>query len=223
MLLYVKSTKGIKRLTKEERSFYSITDNIGEILVGILLSDGHISRRTKTSNPRFHFHQSGKIQKRPYFYLVYESFKIFCTKDYSNYIRTWIDKKTKQEYSSISFTTMQLPCFISIHNAWYLNGRKRVPNNIMDILTPIGLAHWIMGDGSRQNKGLHLSVYSFTTDEVNLLIKVLNNKFGVKCSIHNHSSVGNKPRIYIWQESMDLLRLQVNEYIIPSMKYKIGK
>jgi hypothetical protein len=118
---------------------------------------------------------------------------------------------------------MQLPCFISIHNAWYLNGRKRVPNNIMDILTPIGLAHWIMGDGSRQNKGLHLSVYSFTTDEVNLLIKVLNNKFGVKCSIHNHSSVGNKPRIYIWQESMDLLRLQVNEYIIPSMKYKIGK
>jgi uncharacterized protein with ATP-grasp and redox domains len=67
MLLYVKSTKSIKRLTKEERSFYSITDNTGEILIGILLRDGHISRRTKTSNPSLHFHQSGKIQKRPYF------------------------------------------------------------------------------------------------------------------------------------------------------------
>jgi hypothetical protein len=64
----------------------------------------------------------------------------------------------------------------------------------MDNLTPVGLAHWIMGDGSRQNKGLHLSVYSFTIDEVNLLIKVLNIKFGVKCSIHNLSTIVPSPR-----------------------------
>lgn len=56
MLLYVISTKGIKRLRKEERYFYSITDNTGEILVGILMSDRHMTRRTKTSYPRFHFH-----------------------------------------------------------------------------------------------------------------------------------------------------------------------
>jgi len=93
----------------------------------------------------------------------------------------------------------------------------------MDLLTPIGLAHWIMGDGSRHNKGLHLSVYAFISDEVNLLIKVLEIKFGLKCSIHNLSSVGNKPRIYIWQNSMDVLRCHVNEYIIPSMRYKIEK
>lgn len=93
----------------------------------------------------------------------------------------------------------------------------------MDLLTPIGLAHWIMGDGSRHNKGIHLSVYAFTSDEVKLLMKVLEIKFGLKCSIHNLSSAGNKPRIYIWQGSMDILRSHVNEYIIPSMKYKIEK
>ena len=36
---------------------------------------------------------------------------------------------------------MQLPCFIEIHNTWYVIGKKRIPNNIMDILTPIGLAN----------------------------------------------------------------------------------
>jgi hypothetical protein len=52
---------------------------------------------------------------------------------------------------------MQLPCFIEIHSLWYLNGKKIVPLNIYILLTLLGLAHWIMGDGSRQNLGLHLS------------------------------------------------------------------
>ena len=93
MLLYVRSTKGIKRLTKEERSFFIISNNTEKALIGIMLSDGHVSRRTKTSNPRFHFCQSGIIQKRFYFYLVYDLFKIYCSKDYSYYVITWIDKK----------------------------------------------------------------------------------------------------------------------------------
>jgi len=54
-----------------------------------------------------------------------------------------------------------------------------------------------MGDGSRQNKGLHLSVYAFTIEDVKLLINVLETKFDLKCSIHKHSTIGNKPRIYI--------------------------
>jgi hypothetical protein len=45
---------------------------------------------------------------------------------------------------------------------WYKNGKKVVPANSMDILTPVGLAYWIMRDGSKLNWGLHLSVYAFT-------------------------------------------------------------
>ena len=37
--MYVKSTKGIKRLTKKERSLIFIPDNLNEALVGIILSD----------------------------------------------------------------------------------------------------------------------------------------------------------------------------------------
>jgi hypothetical protein len=118
---------------------------------------------------------------------------------------------------------MQLPCFIQVYNTWYLHGKKVVPDNIMELLTPIGLAHWIMGDGSRHNSGLHLSVYGFTYKQVKLLINVLDLKFNLKCSIYNLSTIGGKPRIYIWQKSMDKLRLHVNPYVLPSMKYKIQK
>jgi hypothetical protein len=106
---------------------------------------------------------------------------------------------------------------------WYRPGKKIVPGNIMEILTPIGLAHWIMGDGSKQNFGLHLSVYAFTKEDVKLLIEVLEFKFGLKCSIHNLSTINNKPRIYIWKESMPLLKHIVSRYIIAEMKYKISE
>ena len=48
---------------------------------------------------------------------------------------------------------------------------KIVPINIENLLTPRGLAYWIMDDGSLQNKGLHLNTYSFTSKEVLILKK----------------------------------------------------
>jgi len=52
-----------------------------------------------------------------------------------------------------------------------------------------------MGEGSRQNKGIHLNVYAFTSEYVELLINVLETKFDFKCSIHR---LGKMPRIYIY-------------------------
>lgn len=43
-------------------------------------------------------------------------------------------------------------------------------------------------------KGLHLNVYAFSTENVKTLINTLENKFGLKYSIHFK---GNKPRTYI--------------------------
>jgi hypothetical protein len=67
---------------------------------------------------------------------------------------------------------------------FYLNNIKVVPSDIFNLLTEIGLAHWIMDDGSKHGKGLHLNVYAFSTEDVNRLINTLENKFGFKCSIH---------------------------------------
>jgi hypothetical protein len=60
---------------------------------------------------------------------------------------------------------MQLPCFNDLRALWYENGVKILPSNIQKLFTPIALAHWIMADGSKQNEGLHLSVYAYTSSK----------------------------------------------------------
>ena len=63
-------------------------------------------------------------------------------------------------YSTISSTTMQLPCFNVFKQMFYTLNVKIIPNNIYELLTPKGLAFWIMKDGSCQGDGLH-NVYAF--------------------------------------------------------------
>lgn len=214
------STKG-PRLKAWERALIEIPTLTFDILIGLMLGlgDGHIQRRSIFSNSRFMYAQSGKEAKIEYFNLVFSYFSVFCTANYSPLSRTHVDSRNKVAYLVISFATMQLVCFNAIHSLFYINKTKIVPHNIFDLLTPIGLAFWIMDDGSRQNDGLHLSVYSYNSDSVNRLLNTLQEKFNLKCSIHNHD---RGPRIYIWAESMPHLRSLVGEFIIPSMNYKIG-
>jgi len=81
-----------------------------------------------------------------------------------------------------------------------------------------------MVDGSLQNKGLHLNTYSFTNEEVLNLKKTLENMFlalankSLKCSIHKHSK---GPRIYVWEESIGLIRDQISQFMHTNMLYKI--
>jgi hypothetical protein len=76
-----------------------------------------------------------------------------------------------------------------------------------------------MGYGSKQNEGIHLSVYVFSTSEVELLITALNERYNLKCSIHLSD---RGPRIYVNKRNMEILRPLVSTHILPSMKYKIG-
>lgn len=75
-----------------------------------------------------------------------------------------------------------------------------------------------MDDGSRQNEGLHLSIYAFNNEDTDRLMYTLQNK--LKCSIHFNRD--NKSRIYIYKESLkDLVEL-TKPYFIEEMYYKLG-
>jgi hypothetical protein len=100
------------------------------------------------------------VAHKEYFNHVFNIFKPYCTSHYIPYSKLFVDKITNKSYSSISFTTMQLPCFNEYRNLFYALNVKKVPDNIYDLLTPRGLAYLIQYDGSRQGNGLHLSVYA---------------------------------------------------------------
>ena len=91
-----------------------------------------------------------------------------------------------------------------------------------DLLTPVGLAFWIMDDGSRQGSGLHLNVYGFDNESVDRLLDVLQGKFNLECTLHGHSAHGGKYRIYVRADSMPRLQELVLPHMVPSMLYKLG-
>ena len=158
-----------------------------------------------------------------YFNHIFDLFKPFISKNFKLKSRIFLDKRTNNTYSSVLFATLTLPCFNIYRELFYNSENKKiVPLNIDHLLTPKGLAYWIMDDGSLQNKGLHLSTYSFNNEEVILLKKTLENLFApkyiLKCSIHNHKK---GPRLYIWEESMNIVRNEISSYMHKDMLYKI--
>ena len=197
----------------------TIPDEVKDVLVGILLGDAHIVRRSLTSNSRLVYAQTA-VKHKEYFDLVYNLFLPFCAINYMPLLRTIRDNRTNNTYSVISFTTMQLPCFNVFRDMFYVLNVKKVPSNIYELLTARGLAFWIMDDGSRQELGLHLSVYAFSSEDVDKLMFVLQDKFNLKCSIHYNRD--KKPRIYIFKESMDKLKSLTSPYFVKEMLYKLG-
>lgn len=140
LVLYAaRSTKGILRLSSADRALVTMPDDIKEVLVGILLGDAHIARRSSTSNSRLVYAQTAVTHKE-YFDYVFSFFKDLCVNDYTPQLRTVRDNRTHKVYSAISFTTMQLPCFNVYKEMFYLDNVKIVPDNIYQLLTPRGLA-----------------------------------------------------------------------------------
>ena len=138
VLFATRSTKGIKRLSSAERAGISISDDVKEVLVGILLGDAHISKRSLTANSRLHYGQTTKHKE--YFLFVYDIFKSFCVKQYIPVSRTYLDKRSNETYYSYHFVTMQLPCFNEYRELYYNFNKNVIPVNIYSLLTPKGLA-----------------------------------------------------------------------------------
>lgn len=119
----------------------------------------------------------------------------------------------------IEFSTRTLPCFNELHTLFYKNNKKVIPDNIYNLLNPIAIAHWIMGDGAILNKGLVLCTDSFTLQEVINLRNVLLIKYNIDSTIQGWRN--SRPRIYILPKSMPKLINLVKPYMLPSMLYKL--
>ncbi len=76
-----------------------------------------------------------------------------------------------------------MPCITELHKFFYLNRIKIIKPSIYFYITPIALAHWIMGDGTFTGKSLLLCTDSFSIKEVVLLINVLIIKYDLCCII----------------------------------------
>jgi len=140
-VLHPEAQKSKKRLTQVERSKFKINNPLDEILIGLLLGDGHLQCRN--TNSRFIYGQSSLREHHlNYFYHIFDLFKPFVNKDFIIKPRSFVDKTTNKTYGSLYFSTLTLPCFNYYRNLFYnLENKKIVPNNIQQLLTPRSLAY----------------------------------------------------------------------------------
>ena len=188
------------------------------ILFGSLLGDGYAEYRNKGKGTRFCFYQENSHAT----YLIWLH-GLLANLGYCNTKEPEIQTRLGNKgivRKVIRFKTWTYTSFNWIHNLWYINSVKVVPSVISDYLTPLAVSIWIMDEGCKVGSGLKLSTNLFTYSDCLLLVKALFDNFNIKSTIQS-AGKNNQFHIYIWKESMPLLREIVLPYVHPSMKYKI--
>jgi len=205
-----------KRLKNKEKLAFSIPSDLKDILVGLILGDLH--GRYRYGNTRFVFKQG--LKNKDYVYHLYELFSKFCPSA-PKIKESLPDPRTGKIYNSVTFSTYTLPCFNELYNLFYLSGKKVIPNNIRELLTPRSLAYWIADDGSwnKVQKYVSLSTESFKLEEVELLIEVLNTKFNLRCY---KCKSGTAYKIIIPSYSIEVLQTLLSPHMPLMMSHKIG-
>lgn len=194
-----------------------LEDNLKQILVGVILGDVYMRRSSIKSNTRIVFRQGAKnVEYLNHLYLLFKDFVLTPPVKY-----TITDKNTNIARYNYSFSTMSLPCFNEFYELFYLDGKKIVPKDISNILTPISLAYWIMDDGGFTGSGLKLHTDAIKIEDINLLIGALNKNFSIKASI-NKTSINNQFTIYISKKDLPVVINLVKEHMHPSMLYKLN-
>jgi len=79
-----------------------------------------------------------------------------------------------------------------------------------------------MGNGARVGHGLQFATNSYSYSDCLILANTLINKYGLRTSVQS-TSVPNQYVIYVFKESMPVLREIVRPYIVPTMLYKLGE
>ena len=128
------------------------------------------------------------------------------------------DKKNGNLRYNLSFATLALPCFNELYELFYTSttGKKIIPSNISDLLTPVSLAYWIMDDGSFTGSGLKLHTNAFSIEELNILKEALEKNFGLIATIQVSNREKLQNTLYISKKQMLLLTELVKNYMLGS-------
>lgn len=185
------STVNYPTYTSIVRHMVKIPSNLNSIILGLVLSDAWLFKNN-AGNTLLAFKQS--IDKSTFVLYVFNKLSHYCSRYPTITSSSLSALGGGKKFKGIVMTTRVYPCFTEWHNIFYVNNKKIVPLNLYNLLTYEALAYWIMGDGTREKKGLILQTQSFTLKEVVFIIGVLIHKFDLKCSIYMQR---NQPTIYI--------------------------
>lgn len=107
------STVGQGRLTKQIAAMIELPLYIQSIVLGLLLSDGWLSKAKASKNARLGFKQA--ISKSSYVWFVFNLLSHYC----SNYPGLTPGIRAGNRFYGLIFFTRSLPCFTKLYNLFY--------------------------------------------------------------------------------------------------------
>ena len=187
------------------------------ILIGSLLGDGYGEKHG--NGTRICFQQEHINNKYLLWFHNYLSELGYCNNILPK-LTTRLGKNGKLRYIS-RFKTYTFTSFNWIHDIFYKEGKKIIPINITDYLSPLALAIWIQDDGGKLSSGLKLATNCFSYDEVTFLAQILRDKYKLKISVIKAGAL-NQYNLYISKSSMKNVVEIIKPYLHPSMYYKLN-
>lgn len=162
-----------------------------------MLGDVSATKRYPNSEAVLKFNQG--YTHFDYLMHLYELFDLYVASP----PRVYEIKRGSVTYRQVSFQTLSFPFFSDIKELFYDdNGKKRVPVNIAELLTPAGLAYWFQDDGAKAGNGFLLHTDCFYKADVERLIEVLQSKFRLQCNLRDRNP--GQHAIYINVDSREL-------------------
>lgn len=182
----------------------SLTKEQQQILVGVLLGDGAMRKKTHALLEINH-----SFKQKEYVDWLYEQLKEFV--DTPPKMR-----KTNGNRIAYRFTTKSLPVFTQYYDLFFKNSHKIIPDVFQ--LSPRSLAVWYMDDGSRCDTDIYLNSQQFSQEEQEKLVTMLQTQFCIVATLNKDKQY---KRIRIKKESVSHFMRIITPYIVPTMKYKL--
>ena len=138
--------------------------------------------------------------------------------------RVYFSIRAGTKVGGIQVITRSYPIMSELSSVFYTRVNehrvKSISIELFSYLDPIVLAYWAMDDGAAITKfsGFYLHTKGFTFNEVYLLAGILHYRFGLVCTVQNHTG---RPVLNITSKSMPLFIKLVKPYFVPSIMYKL--
>jgi len=207
------------KFINEFRSKVSLSSEQKDILIGSMLGDGCLESQNKNRTYRLKIEQS--FSHKEYVDWLYRKLKNLVLTEPKIKIKK-IGSKTYQNYGFQTISCSQLRFFA--HQFYDQNSKKKkIPKIIGKLLNPLALAVWFMDDGqikSRKHRALLINSQCFSRKDLGLLQKALKDKFGTETTLKKEKT---GYRIYLLSKTISIFLAIINPYILPSMRYKLGR
>ncbi len=186
----------------------SLTQLERSIIIGSLFGDGYLRIVPGRSNALLEINHT--IHQKEYVDWKYDMLKFICKSGP-------VPRNGNGTRIAYRFTTRQHAELTKLHNLFYVNGKKHIPDNIR--LNPVMLAIWYMDDGSKcGTSSFYLNTQQFNSDDQIRCMKMLAD-VGIETTLNKDKEYS---RIRIKCASLNIFFNLIEPHIIPSMYYKLG-